>query len=154
MNLKGFIYVVVQILILVLMTSRLMNLYPETGLFNDMALIEYLGLICLFGGVVFAIYSALFMGNLLTPFPQPKKKHQLIVNGPFGLVRHPIYFGLLLFSVGALCVSKDILIALYGLTLFVTLYFKARYEEELLLVLYADYIGYQKAVKRLIPFIF
>lgn len=154
MNLKGFTYVVVQMSLLVLIISHLIYLHHDSSLFNNLNFIDYLGLMFIFAGVLFAIYSALFMGNLLTPFPHPKKKHQLIVNGPFSIVRHPIYFGLLLFSLGALCVSKDRLIALYCFTLFVTLYFKTRYEEELLLDLYADYIDYQKVVKRLIPFIF
>ncbi len=153
MKLKGLIFVSVQMLVLVLMTSRLIHLCYYLNFFNQIQFINYLGWIFIFSGAIFAIYSAAFMGNLLTPFPVPKKEHQLIINGPFSIVRHPIYFGLLMFAIGALFVSTDSLVALLGLILFITLYFKTKYEEELLMNLYGEYVEYQKTVKRLIPFI-
>lgn len=66
------------------------------------------GSLLYFPGMAFAIWARLALGDnyfISTGFgAQLFKDHQLVTNGPFAIVRHPMYAGLILASVGALLI--------------------------------------------------
>jgi protein-S-isoprenylcysteine O-methyltransferase Ste14 len=80
----------------------------------------------------------------------------LVVSGPYGLVRHPGYSGLLLFFAGAACLSGGVI----GLTFVVPLAFgvvaRIRYEEPLLVEEFGQaQTEYRQRVRwRLVPFVY
>ena len=79
---------------------------------------EALGLV-LFGlGLAFAIWARVHIGrNWGTPMTQ-KDEPELVTSGPYRLVRHPIYSGILLANIGTAlapsCVAADLPCALAG----------------------------------------
>jgi len=83
-----------------------------------------------------------------------KEEHELIVRGPYRLVRHPIYTGLLVLLIGTVILQAH-LGGIIGLVLvFVSLWIKLSDEEELMLKQFPDqYAAYRQRVKRVIPFI-
>jgi protein-S-isoprenylcysteine O-methyltransferase Ste14 len=111
-----------------------------------------LGLFAL--GLGFAIWARLHIGrNWGTPMSQ-KDDPELVTSGPYHLVRHPIYSGILVAGVGtavALNWLWMIAVVLAG-TYFV---YSATVEERYLSEQFPDtYPMYRRSTKMLVPFIF
>ncbi|HXI87818.1 MAG TPA: isoprenylcysteine carboxylmethyltransferase family protein [Parvularculaceae bacterium] len=103
-------------------------------------------------GAVFAFWARLTMGNLWSGSVQRKEGHRVVDKGPFGIVRHPIYTGLIL-GAGAMAAIKGFSISLAGFVLIILgFWMKARLEEKLLIAsLGEEYLNYRKRVPMLFP---
>ena len=90
----------------------------------------------------------------LTAVPRPVDGGRLVDTGIYGLVRHPIYTGIVVAAVGwgLLSASPASLAVAAILGLFFDL--KSRREEAWLLAAYPDYATYRRRVRKLIPFIY
>lgn len=94
------------------------------------------------------------LGSHLSALPDPLPGARLVDSGVFGVVRHPIYGGLLLGSVAATVTmgapwALPVLALLAGL-----LWFKSGLEERALALAYPDYSRYARRVrKRFVPFV-
>lgn len=105
-------------------------------------------------GFAFAWWARITMGRLWSGTITRKADHRLIDTGPFAIVRHPIYTGLLLAVVASVAV-KGTALALAGAVLLAGgWYVKARTEEAFLReeLGAADYDAYRARVPMLIPF--
>ncbi len=94
------------------------------------------------------------LGRDLTPFPRPVENSRLRERGAYGLVRHPIYSGIILAAIGwsLLSLSWQGLVSVAVLAVFFDR--KAAYEERWLALKFAAYPDYQRRVKKLIPWIY
>ncbi len=111
------------------------------------------GALILAGGVL-ALAGLLHLGANLTPLPYPKDDATLVEAGAYGLVRHPIYSGLIFASLGwGLWVHGGLTIG-YALLLFILFDLKSRKEESWLRARFPGYAAYQQRVRKLIPFIY
>ena len=104
-------------------------------------------------GAGFAVWACHSLGRALTPFPRPNRAG-LATGGPFALVRHPIYLGLLgvfggyslLAGISALALTAGLALLWVG---------KTRVEERMLAAVYDEYAAYRTQVRwRLLPFIY
>jgi protein-S-isoprenylcysteine O-methyltransferase Ste14 len=84
-----------------------------------------------------------------------KQDHELILRGPYTIVRHPIYSGLLLALTGTAIAVGEIR-AFVGLGLaFIGFLLKSAGEEKFMREEFsAEYARYSQRVRRLIPFVF
>ena len=83
-----------------------------------------------------------------------KKGHELIQNGPYRFVRHPIYTSILLMFLGtAFAIGR--LAGFLGLAILLVAYWTKLRREETLMARHfpAEYAAYRKRVKALIPFV-
>ena len=105
-------------------------------------------------GTGVALTGAIALGRNITPFPKPSEKAQLVRRGIFSLIRHPIYTGVMLASLGWALVwqSWPALLTASGLIPFFDA--KTRREEKWLREKFADYGEYEKCVRRFIPRIY
>ncbi len=113
-----------------------------------------LGLVLFAAGLGLAIWARVNIGrNWGTPMSQ-KNDPELVTSGPYHLVRHPIYSGILLASVGtAVALSWPWLIAV--LLAGVYFVYSATVEERYLIEQFPDaYPAYQRSTKMLVPFVF
>jgi protein-S-isoprenylcysteine O-methyltransferase Ste14 len=113
-----------------------------------------LGLLLLVLGLGLAIWARVHIGsNWGTPMSQ-KDEPELVTSGPYRLVRHPIYSGILIATVGtAVALSWMWLIA----TALAGVYFiySATVEERYLSEQFPDtYSNYRRSTKMLVPLVF
>ena len=113
-----------------------------------------LGLVLFAIGLGFAIWARVHIKrNWGTPMSQ-KDEPELVTSGPYGLVRHPIYSGILLAALGtavALGWGWLIAVALSG----VYFVYSATVEERYLVSLFPDaYPLYRRSTKMFVPFVF
>jgi protein-S-isoprenylcysteine O-methyltransferase Ste14 len=59
-----------------------------------------LGWIVALVGAIIAGSAMRAMGRSLTPYPRPRPDGELIVEGPYSMMRHPMYVGGVLFFAG------------------------------------------------------
>lgn len=111
------------------------------------------GLSMVLGGVLLVAGLA-GLGRGLTPLPYPKDGAELIQTGAYALVRHPMYSGGLLLSLGWALYVQGWLTLGYVVALFVFLEVKSRSEEKWLAERFPTYATYQQRVRKLIPFIY
>jgi protein-S-isoprenylcysteine O-methyltransferase Ste14 len=93
------------------------------------------------------------LGRQLTPFPKPVAGGALREDGVYGLVRHPIYGGVLLLALGWSLVMSPVTLVVWAVA---AAFFdaKRRREEAWLLEQHPDYEGYRQRVRRrFIPFV-
>ncbi len=113
-----------------------------------------IGLVLFAVGLGFAIWARLHIGrNWGAPMTQ-KDEPELVTSGPYHLVRHPIYSGILLAGIGtALALSWTWLIAVALAGLYFV--YSATVEERYLTGQFPDdYPAYKRSTKMLVPFIF
>jgi protein-S-isoprenylcysteine O-methyltransferase Ste14 len=106
-------------------------------------------------GILFAWWARIHLGPLWSSAVTRKEGHRVIDTGPYALVRHPIYTGLI-GAIWATAVAEGTAIALIGATfLSFGLWLKARTEERFLVVeLGTDAYGaYYRRVPMLVPFL-
>jgi protein-S-isoprenylcysteine O-methyltransferase Ste14 len=117
--------------------------------------VAYFGLALVFVGIVFAIWARFFLGSNWSGRVSVKQDHTLVRRGPYALVRHPIYSGLLLAVLGTAIAYREIrgLIAA-GMVLWLLLS-KIGIEEAFMSEHFgSQYTDYQRQVKALIPFVY
>jgi protein-S-isoprenylcysteine O-methyltransferase Ste14 len=105
-------------------------------------------------GFAFAWWARLHLGRLWSGWVTKKADHRVVDTGPYRIVRHPIYTGIIL-AAAATAIQKGTLVAVAGVAV-VTLGFwiKARLEERFLRQeLGPDaYNSYRRRVPMLLPF--
>ena len=107
-----------------------------------------------FAGVVFAWWARLHLGRLWSSAIARKEGHRVVDSGPYALVRHPIYTGLLV-AIFATAAAQATVSGCAGAALVAFgLWLKARTEERFLTrELGADAYGdYCRRVPMLVPF--
>jgi protein-S-isoprenylcysteine O-methyltransferase Ste14 len=112
-----------------------------------------MALLCV-GGFVFAWWARLHLGQLWSAFVTRKADHRIVDTGPYGIVRHPIYTGIILAAI-ALAIVKGTVFAIAGAWLAALgFWIKARLEEGFLRQqLGAEaYDSYCRRVPMLVPF--
>ena len=102
------------------------------------------------GGALIALASQR-LGRRLRAHPAPHQATVLRTDGVYGMVRHPIYLGLLLGALGAMLLARTPLAALAVGALTALLHVKSRLEERLLTERFPDYADYAARVPRILP---
>lgn len=112
------------------------------------------GLALTAAGIGFAVWARLWIGKNWSSRVTIKEQHELIQSGPYRIVRHPIYSGLLLAFLGTAIVHGEVR-GLIGLPLAILGWgFKLRMEESFMLQQFGNaYLDYKQRVKALLPFV-
>src|SRR6201987_157173 len=111
------------------------------------------GLVLFTIGLGFAIWARIHIGrNWGTPMTQ-KNEPELVTSGPYHLVRHPIYSGILVAGVGTAVALSWLWLAAVALAGAYFVY-SATVEESYLTEQFPDsYPAYRRSTKMLVPFV-
>jgi protein-S-isoprenylcysteine O-methyltransferase Ste14 len=112
----------------------------------------WIAALCLLLGLGFSIVARRSLGGNWSSTVTLKQEHTLTRSGPYRIVRHPIYSGILLAVLGGV-IARGEWRDLIALALFVAAFLrKIRIEERFMLAQFGDaYIRYQREVAALIP---
>lgn len=114
-----------------------------------------LGIVLILFGMVLLALAVLRLGENLSAFPKPRAgKHSLVTSGVYGIVRHPIYSGILTAAFGWSILWGSLWGLLLTVILFIWLDLKSRREEQWLVEQYPEYTAYRARVKKLVPFVY
>jgi protein-S-isoprenylcysteine O-methyltransferase Ste14 len=136
-------------------TSRFDHVLTANGaLATSNSVLDYLGLALCVAGIAVAIWARRYLGKNWSATPSLKEAHELITTGPYRIVRHPIYTGILLALLGTALVGGAAWLVLFAV---VTAIFVRRVfvEERLMMQRFPEqYPGYHTRTSALIPFVF
>lgn len=105
--------------------------------------------LCLFAGIFLA------RGGMKAVFGTQREKPEVISEGVFHIVRHPIYTGALLFYLTAILSTLSLISAAFWLLIIGFYIYISRYEEGILTETFGnDYLEYKKKTGMLFPKLF
>jgi protein-S-isoprenylcysteine O-methyltransferase Ste14 len=113
-----------------------------------------LGVLLALLGLGFAIRARRYLGGNWSGRVMVKEGHTLVTSGPYRVVRHPIYTGLLLAFLGTALALGELRGFLALPILFAAFLIKSRQEEARMRATFPDYDRYAKRTPALIPFLF
>jgi protein-S-isoprenylcysteine O-methyltransferase Ste14 len=138
-----------------LLTKRYRLPYPlDIRIVPAMETVQWLaGMLCI-AGLVFCVWARATLGRNWSGTITLKEGHELIERGPYRLVRHPIYTGLLVMFLATALALGHLGGVLAVPLAFASFWIKLEQEERLMLQQFPDqYRSYQRRVKRIIPFV-
>lgn len=110
-------------------------------------------IVALFGAGI-SVWAFRYHGSSLTPFPRPSEGMHLIEGGPYRYVRHPMYSGIIAFTLGVGMAYANPVTMLSSVAFTVFFMAKSGHEEDMLVEDVPGYRNYRSAVPwRLIPFV-
>ncbi|MFW9900133.1 MAG: methyltransferase family protein [Candidatus Thorarchaeota archaeon] len=141
-----------------LILAYLENLYiiaPFIPFWNDL-IVAYIGIIFLIIGGIIMVISRIQLGKYGTPVVHTGEEHKLVTNGLYKIVRHPMYFGAIMMTLGTYITFRSILLLIGAAISYVPLMrIRITVEEETLIGTFGDdYRNYIKRTRKLIPFIY
>jgi protein-S-isoprenylcysteine O-methyltransferase Ste14 len=151
---SGVGFVVVQAILLGLLFFGPVRLNAGEACGVQNALLQSLGYGIFIFGTIIALIAAINLGKNLTPLPRPKENAELIQGGLYRFVRHPIYFGVIVLSLGWGLIQQLTLVWLYVVIIAIFFDIKSRKEEQWLVDRFPAYTDYQGRVRKLIPWIY
>ncbi len=142
----------VAVILLVLLLVRLRVLKGHSVTHSP--LLEGIGLAVFVLGLALAVWARIYIGQNWGMPMSEKTGAELVTSGPYHLIRHPIYSGIILAMAGtALAASPFWIIAVALIGAFFV--YSAVMEERYMTETFPDaYPAYRRSTKMLIPFLF
>jgi len=115
----------------------------------------WVGALLTLAGLLFTMWARAHLGRNWSGTVTVKEGHELIRSGPYSIVRHPIYTGLLLAFVGSALARGEWRGVLAVAVVFWSLWRKLRIEERWMREQFGDaYAEYVRRVAALVPLLF
>ena len=99
------------------------------------------------GGLIIMLMAVKDLGSNFSPFPKPKPNSNLTTRGVYSLIRHPMYYSLIMLSFGIFINKLSIYYLVLTLSLIAIIKFKILLEEEYLNNKFSNYCVYKDKVK-------
>jgi protein-S-isoprenylcysteine O-methyltransferase Ste14 len=120
----------------------------------DLLPVVIAGLLVVILGICFAIWARVHLGSNWSSRPAIHENHTITRTGPYVIIRHPIYTGILTGILGT-AIATGSLLVFFCLPVILALFLvKIRMEEQFLIEEFGgDYERYRREVKALIPYV-
>ena len=110
-------------------------------------ILSLLGLIIIIISSIIILLAIKDLGSNLSPFPSPKTNGRLITSGIYRFIRHPMYYSLILISLGVFIVNSSFYYLCLTISLTLVIKFKITLEEKYLKNKFKNYFLYKNKVK-------
>jgi protein-S-isoprenylcysteine O-methyltransferase Ste14 len=147
--------VIFVVAITLLCTTRIplpllyLHLWPA-GLFPF-----WLGVAIAIAGLLFAVWAREHLGSNWSRSVTIKQGHELITTGPYAVVRHPIYTGILTGFLGMAIAISQVRGFIVFVLIFLVLWIKLRMEEQWMRSQFGEtYASYAHQTAALVPYLF
>ncbi|HLV85701.1 MAG TPA: isoprenylcysteine carboxylmethyltransferase family protein [Candidatus Sulfotelmatobacter sp.] len=115
----------------------------------------WLGAAVMIAGLLFAVWAREHLGRNWSHAVTIKQGHELITTGPYAVVRHPIYTGMLAGLLGTAIALSQVRGFVAFILLFVMFWIKLRKEEEFMRSQFGEtYANYANQTAALVPYLF
>lgn len=127
----------------------------RVGLFSPASsvVLEVLGSVLCWAGIALAIWARYHLGRNWSNHPDIKEGHELVTSGPYRILRHPIYTGMLAALLGTALLAGWFwfIVCVVATVMFVRrIHIEEGYMSDLFPGIYPDY---KKRTKALVPFL-
>jgi protein-S-isoprenylcysteine O-methyltransferase Ste14 len=113
-----------------------------------------IGFVVALGGSAITVWAVILHGSRLSPFPFPVDGMMVIDSGPYRYVRHPMYTGIVLFTLGVGLAYGKPVVLLSSLVFLVFFVAKSGHEEDMMVKYMDGYREYRSRVPwRIVPYI-
>jgi protein-S-isoprenylcysteine O-methyltransferase Ste14 len=154
-----FLLVVNPVVAILLITRRLATIDPTHIAINEPWILMVLEIV---GLLTYAIGFFLMAGALVTlkrnyqlGGSDPRSGDKVVVDGPYRLVRHPMYTAALSISFGLVCLIQSWALFCVFCVYLVLIFLLIPVEEDGLRKAYGEqYVSYRQKTKKLIPFVY
>jgi protein-S-isoprenylcysteine O-methyltransferase Ste14 len=145
---------VIAVVLVVVLTRPLANSSLHDRMWGPSSVLSFVAVVLVAIGALFAIWARITIGANWSGTVTFKQDHELMQNGPYNVVRHPIYSGLLLMGLASALANDEpygFLLVAVVVAVFIP---KIVIEEKLMTEHFpAEYPQYRQRVKAIIPFI-
>ena len=115
----------------------------------------WLGAAVLVAGLLFAVWAREHLGSNWSRSVTIKQGHELITTGPYAVVRHPIYTGILAGFLGTAIALSQVRGFIVFVLIFLVLWLKLRMEEQWMRSQFGEtYATYAHQTAALVPYLF
>ncbi len=123
---------------------------------NPPGMVSTLGLLLSLGAIVLGVSARAYLGRSYAPRPARTANGQLVTDGPYRWIRHPMYSAALLWSLGWPLIMSSLLGAAAALVFVIpALRVRMLREEEALAAAFGEvYTAYRAKTRRLVPYIY
>ncbi len=122
---------------------------------NSLTPVGIVGIVFLFVGLGLNIGSRIILGKNYSPRVRTTPNQKLITKGPYHYIRHPVYLGLLLFSLSVPMIQDSLIGFIIMLLLIPLIIRRIKIEEKVLIAKFGkDYEEYAQKTWKLIPYVY
>jgi protein-S-isoprenylcysteine O-methyltransferase Ste14 len=115
----------------------------------------WLGAAITITGLLFAVWARQYLGRNWSSSVTIKQGHELITTGPYAVVRHPIYTGILTGFLGVAIAMSQVRGFIVPALFFLAFWLKLRREEQFMRSQFGDvYTTYAHHTSALVPYLF
>tara|TARA_B100000674_G_scaffold266290_1_gene219804 strand:- start:163 stop:639 length:477 start_codon:yes stop_codon:yes gene_type:complete len=143
---KDFLLVISQFIIIALHFIKI-NLFNQKIIQGEFLIINYISNFLIILALIFIIFSVKSLGKSLSAMPRPKENSKLITIGIYSIIRHPMYYSLIIISFSLFIKSFTIYNFILSILLTFIISNKIKIEEEYLTQRFNKYTLYKKEVK-------
>ena len=143
---KDLLIVISQFIIIILHFIKL-NFFNQRLIKEDIFILDYISNFFICFGILVILISLKDLGKSLSAMPRPKKESKLIKKGIYKIISHPMYYSLILISLGFFIKTLTFYNLVLTILISIIVSIKINLEEEYLKNKYIDYKSYRKKLK-------
>ena len=145
-SIKEIILVISQFIIIIFHFINI-NLFTQRIIQIDENLLDVFGNVFIILGFILIIIAFKDLGKSISPMPKPKDNSKLITTGIYNFIKHPMYYSLIIISLGYFIKSLTFYNLFLTTLLVLILFTKINIEEKYLKRKYKNYSLYKKRLK-------
>ena len=120
---------------------------PEKQIIQVSPISYFMGILIIIIAIVIMLIAIKDLGSNLSPFPRPIKNSNLVTEGIYRFIRHPMYYSLIFISFGVFTIKLSIYYLCLSISLSLIIKLKIVLEEQYLNTKFKNYLLYKNEVK-------